>query len=141
MGNPFRTAHNASNLAEAHAELGNLDQAEEFANVVLQQNEPQSHPYALYTLGTVYLRRRHLAQAERSYDQSRRLAAINDDLYLLAFAWRALGEVARMQGSEERAGSAFAAAVELFRRLQIDEEVRHTEALAAARPVSQEQPL
>jgi tetratricopeptide (TPR) repeat protein len=141
MGNPFRTAHNASNLAEAHAELGNLDQAEEFANVVLQQNEPQSHPYALYTLGTVYLRCGNLAQAERSYDQSRRLATINDDLYLLAFAWRALGEVARMQGSEERAGPAFAAAVELFRRLQIDEEVRHTEALAAARPVPQKQPL
>ncbi|HMN29131.1 MAG TPA: hypothetical protein PKE45_13345, partial [Caldilineaceae bacterium] len=29
MGNPFRTAQNASNLAEAHAELGNLDQAEQ----------------------------------------------------------------------------------------------------------------
>lgn len=132
MGDPFRTAQNASNLAEAHAELGNLDQAEEFANVVLRQNQPQSHPYALYTLGTVHLRRGDLAQAERSYDQSRRLATINDDVYLLAFAWRALGEVVRAQGREGEAQEAFAQALALFRRLEIDEEIRRTALLAGA---------
>src|SRR5690606_2324643 len=54
MGNTFRVAQNASNLAEAHAELGNLGDAQHFAELVLQQEEPHSHPYALYTLGTVY---------------------------------------------------------------------------------------
>jgi tetratricopeptide (TPR) repeat protein len=130
-GNPFRTAQNASNLAEAHAELGNLDEAEQYANLVLRQDEPQSHPYALFTLGTVQLRRGDLVQAERCYDQSRRLAAINDDRYLLAFAWRAHGEVLRAQGRAIDADHAFAQAIELFRTLQIDEEMRRTEALAA----------
>jgi tetratricopeptide (TPR) repeat protein len=133
VGNAFRTAHNASNLAEAHAELGNFDQAEEYAHVVLRQNQPQSHPYALYTLGTIHLGRGDLLQAERSYDQSRRLAEINDDLYLLAFAWRALGEVMRAQGHKARAEQAFAQALDLFRRLQIDEEVRRTEVLVDSR--------
>ena len=131
MGNSFRTAQNASNLAEAHAELGNLDEAERHARAVLGLEEPQSHPYALYTLGTVGLRRGDLAQAERSYDQSRRIAEINDDAYLLAFAWRALGEVARARGHEDGAQAALAQAAELFRRLGIAEELRRTEALAA----------
>lgn len=131
MGNSFRTAQNASNLAEAHVELGNLEQAEAYATIVLQQNEPQSHPYALYTLGTVNLRRGDLLQAERSYDQSRRIAETNDDRYLEAFAWRALGEVALAQKHEPQARQAFAQSIELFRRLNIDEEVRRTEALAA----------
>lgn len=109
--------------------------------MVLRQNEPQSHPYALATLGAVQLRRGDLIQAERFYDQARRLATINNDRYQLAFAWRALGEVARAQGSEERAGPAFAEAIELFRKLQLADEVRHAEDLAAAAPLSRELPL
>lgn len=132
LGDPFRAAQHAANLALAHAELGSLDQAEALAHSVLRQDEPQSHPAALYALGVVQLRRGDLAQAERYYDQSRRLALINDDRYQLGFAWRALGEVARAQGSEERAGPAFAEAIGLFHTLQLDEEVRRTEDLAAA---------
>jgi tetratricopeptide (TPR) repeat protein len=129
MGNAFRVAQNASNLAEAHAELGNLDQAEHYARIVLGQEEPQSHPYALYTLGTVYLQRGKLNEAERYYEQSRLIAESNDDSYLLAFAWRALGEVFRAQGQPAQA--AFAQAIALFRQLNIDDEARRTEALAA----------
>jgi tetratricopeptide (TPR) repeat protein len=133
MGNSVRTAQNASNLAEAHAELGNLDEAERCAQLVLRQEEPQSHPYALYTLGTVYRRRGDARSAERYYDQSRRIAEANDDTYLLAFAWRALGEVARAQHDAGRAEVAFERAIELFTRLNIPEEARETERLAAQR--------
>ena len=91
MGNPFRTAQNASNLAEAYAELGNLEQAQQYAELVLQQEEPHSHPYALYTLGTVYLRREDLSHAQAYYEQSRKIAEMNDDAYLQAFAWRPPG--------------------------------------------------
>jgi tetratricopeptide (TPR) repeat protein len=131
MGNSFRIAHNASNLAEAHAELGNLEQAERYAMLVLEQEEPQSHPYALYTLGTVFLKRQDWVRSGRHYDESRRMAEANDDNYLLAFAWRALGEVARAQKQADQAGQAFAQALELFRRLNIPDEIRQTEQLAA----------
>jgi tetratricopeptide (TPR) repeat protein len=131
MGNGVRIAQNASNLAEAHAELGNLGQAEHYAQLVLQQEQPQSHPYALYTLGTVYRQRDDWHNAQRYYDQSRRIAEINGDSYLLAFAWRALGEVARMQGEQQQAREAFAQALELFAHLDIPEEVRETERIIA----------
>jgi tetratricopeptide (TPR) repeat protein len=129
MGNPFRTAQNASNLAEAHAELGNLAQAQLYAELVLQQEEPHSHPYALYTLGTVYLRRGDWSQAEAYYEQSRKVAEQNDDAYLQAFAWRALGEVHSEAGRTAQATAAFAQSLDLFQYLNIAEEARQTEQL------------
>jgi tetratricopeptide (TPR) repeat protein len=129
MGNPFRTAQNASNLAEAHAELGNLDQAQHYAELVLEQEEPHSHPYALYTLGTVYLRRGDWNQAEAHYEQSRRIAEMNDDAYLQAFAWRSLGEVYLAQARDTQATNAFTQALDLFRHLNIADEARQTEQL------------
>jgi tetratricopeptide (TPR) repeat protein len=129
MGNTFRTAQNASNLAEAHAELGNLAQAQHFAEIVLEQEEPHSHPYALYTLGTVYKLRGEWAKAEQHYALSRQIAEMNDDAYLLAFAWRALGEVHLAQGHTAEAHRALDSALALFQRLDIAEEVRQTEAL------------
>lgn len=130
MGNPFRTAQNASNLAEAHAELGNLEPAQHYAELVLQQEEPHSHPYAMYTLGTVAKLRGDWELSERYYEQSRRIAEDNDDTYLLAFAWRALGEVYAVRGKRAQADAAFGQALELFQRLSIAEEVRQTEQLA-----------
>ena len=129
MGNPFRTAQNASNLAEAHAELGNLEEAQQYAELVLEQEEPHSHPYALYTLGTVYLRRGDWSQAEAHYEQSRKIAEANDDIYLQAFAWRALGEVYQAQGRTAQATGAFTQALDLFRYLNIADEARQTEQL------------
>lgn len=131
IGHSSRIAQNASNLAEAHAELGNLDRAQHYAEIVLQLEEPQSHPYALYTLGTVARQRGDLEQAERSYDQSRRIAEMHDDSYLAAFAWRAIGEVSRARGASDRARQAFAQALELFRRLSLSDEAGETERLAA----------
>ena len=131
MGNTFRVAQNASNLAEAHAELGNLPQAQHFAELVLQQEEPHSHPYALYTLGTVYKARGDWALSERHYEQSRQIAEMNDDAYLLAFALRALGEVYLAQARRDDACTALDAALQLFQRLNIAEEVRQTAEIAA----------
>ena len=129
MGNPFRTAQNASNLAEAHAELGNLEPAQRYAELVLAQEEPHSHPYALYTLGTVYKQRGDWERSWLSYDHCRQMAETNDDTYLLAFAWRALGEVYVATQQQASADAAFAQALELFQRLNIAEEVRRTEEL------------
>ncbi|MEZ4768103.1 MAG: tetratricopeptide repeat protein [Caldilineales bacterium] len=126
MGNSFRTAQNASNLAEAHAELGNLEPAQHYAELVLEQEEPHSHPYALYTLGTVYKLRGDWERSFVSYDHSRKMAEANDDTYLLTFAWRALGEVYTHTARAGDAQAALAEALELFERLAIAEEVRRT---------------
>jgi tetratricopeptide (TPR) repeat protein len=129
MGNTPRAAQNASNLAEAHAELGNLDEAQHFAELVIQQEEPHSYPYALYTLGTVYRARGEWALSAQHYDQSRQIAETNDDAYLLAFALRALGEVYLAQRHFEDARAKLDAAAQIFQRLNIAEEVRQTEAI------------
>ena len=129
MGNPFRTAQNASNLAEAHAELGNLEPAQQYAELVLAQEEPHSHPYALYTLGTIYKLRCDWERSILFYDHSRQMAETNDDTYLLAFAWRALGEVYTASQQPAMAEAALAQALELFRRLNIPDEIRRTEEL------------
>lgn len=131
MGNPFRTAQNASNLAEAHAELGQLDEAQHFAELVLNLEEPHSHPYALYTLGTVNRKRDDLARAQAYYDQCRQFAESNDDTYLLAFAVRALGEVYMDAHNLHSARDAFHQAEVLFLRLDIQEEVSQTRTLLA----------
>ena len=57
------------------------------------------------------------------------MAETNDDTYLLAFAWRALGEVYVATQQQASADAAFAQALELFQRLNIAEEVRRTEEL------------
>ncbi|MEZ4560881.1 MAG: tetratricopeptide repeat protein [Caldilineaceae bacterium] len=117
------------NLAEAHAELGNLDAAATYAELVLQQEEPHSHPYALFTLGKVHGLRGQWTTAQQYYDQSRRIAEMNDDTYLLAYAWRALGEVHQALDDAPAAHSSLAHALQLFQRLDMDEEIRRTQAL------------
>lgn len=139
MGNSVRVAQNASNLAEAHAELGNLDPAQHFANLVLRQEEPQSHPYALYTLGTVYRMRGELPQSARYYDESRGMAERHDDAYLLAFAHRALGEVRRAQGQAAQAQAHFAQALQLFQQLNIPDEIAQTRQVAEAHDANRPQ--
>jgi tetratricopeptide (TPR) repeat protein len=121
MENPVRIAQNASNLAEAHAELGNLNEAQHFAELVLQQEEPHSHPYALYTLGTVRRRQQRFAEAEQYYSQCRRLSEINDDTYLLAYAWRALGTLYAEQGQADLARQALRESLRLSTLLGIDD--------------------
>ena len=108
-------------LAEAHAELDNLNEAQHFAELVLQQEEPHSHPYALYTLGTVRRRQQHFAEAEQYYSQCRHLSEINDDSYLLAYAWRALGTLYAEQGQAEIARQALQEALRLSTMLGIDD--------------------
>jgi tetratricopeptide (TPR) repeat protein len=126
MGNSVRTAQNASNLAEAHAELGNLEQAEQYATLVLGLEEPQSHPYALYTLGSVQRTRRNWAQAERMYTQARLIAEANDDRYLLAFTWRALGDLFHDQGRLSEAATHYNQAIDGFTQLNLPAEVHAT---------------
>ena len=122
MQNPYWTALNATNLAEAYVELGQPDQAEQFAQIVLQQEEPHLHPYALFTLGRVQKERDDLVEAELYFTQAQQIAEMNEDVYLLAFAWQALAELYHQQEQYDLAQSAAQRALSLFKKIDLADE-------------------
>jgi len=123
VGDSVRIAQNASNLAEALAELDQLVEAESAAQLVLDQEEPHSHPYALYTLGTIQRKQQRLVEAELYYDQARKVAELNEDHYLAAYAWEALAESYQAQGKQAAAQQAVRRAEAGFQRLGIAEKI------------------
>lgn len=132
MGDSFWIALNASNLAEAQVEIGNYDEAERAANLVLAEEEPHSHPYALFTLGRVRQAGGRLDEAQSVLQQARRLAETNEDRYLLAYCWEEIGKVQRAAAAHEAAADSFGRALELFRALNIREKVADVQALLQA---------
>ncbi|GAB4195966.1 MAG: hypothetical protein OHK0022_13080 [Roseiflexaceae bacterium] len=126
LGQPYGRAVASQNMAEAHLALGHLDAAEQAARRVLAEEEPSTMPDGLRVLGEVALARGELAVAEELLDQSRRLAEQNQDPYLAAYAWRALGQVRQTQRRPDAARVAFAAAVELFGELGLAHEIAKT---------------
>ena len=97
MGHSYWTAINASNLAEIYTELNELGEAETQALFVLEQEEPHSHPYALFTLGRVRQRQARLTEAELYLDQASTVANMNGDRFLLAYCWEELGKLHQEQ--------------------------------------------
>ncbi len=132
MNTPYWMAMNAANLAEAYFELGDLDHAEHYALQVIEHEEVDSYPYALFTLGSVRRRQQRLADAQQFYTQACHIAEKNEDRFLLAYAQRGLGEIYAGQGQPALAEPAYQQALTLFRQLAIDAEVQATSQLLAA---------
>lgn len=116
-GMPFWTAVTAANLAEAHYEVGNLAQAQAMAQRVLQTEETHAYPYAQFTLGLVAQAEGKLATAVAHFTESRNQAQTNDDRYMAAYAWRALGSVLLRQGDSEAGREALQRASDQFAAL------------------------
>ena len=129
LGDSFWIALNASNLAEAHVELGNYAEAERYAHQVLAEEEPHSHPYALFTLGRVHQANGRWTDAEAVLQQARRLAEINEDRYLLAYCWEEIGKVQRAGAAHDTALVSFSQALALFQDLQIEDKANGLQAL------------
>ena len=115
-----------SNLAEAYLELGRLDEALAYAQRVLQLENPRSRPYALYTLGLIHQRQGRADYAAVSFEDGLRVAQRNGDVYIQAFLQRNLGRLHREQGRPAAAAAALAAALDLFRRMNIGSEIEQT---------------
>ncbi|MCB8925619.1 MAG: tetratricopeptide repeat protein [Ardenticatenaceae bacterium] len=130
-GMPFWTAVTAANLAEAHYELGNLEQAQRMAHKVLQTEETHAYPYAQFTLGLVAQAEGVLATAVSHFTESRNQAQSNDDLYMTAYAWRALGSVLMAQGETTAGQEALAEARRQFKQLGLTAELEKTDRLLA----------
>ena len=129
---PFWTAVTAANLAEAHYELGNLEQARAMANRVLQTEETHAYPYAQFTLGLVAQAEERLATAVAHFTESRNQAQNNDDLYMAAYAWRALGSALLRQGDTAAGHKAIQQASQQFAALGLTTEQAKTQQLLAA---------
>jgi tetratricopeptide (TPR) repeat protein len=126
----YPAANAGVNLAEAHLELGNLEEAERYALEVLDLEERQAYPYACFNLGRVAFIRGNHAKARGYLEQSVRSADMNEDRYMQAYALRELGKV--LLTSEEAIGSEqLRAAQQLFQQLGMTQEVQETEKLLA----------
>jgi tetratricopeptide (TPR) repeat protein len=119
-------------LAEAYLETGELVKAEETAYEALDMEEAQTMPYALFTLGQVRRRRQQWESAAQHLVESARLARMNQDTYMEAYAQRTLGEIFAEQKQVTEAKSTLEQALALFRQLEMDDEVRRTEAQLGA---------
>ncbi|MBX3000140.1 MAG: tetratricopeptide repeat protein [Caldilineaceae bacterium] len=128
MGNSFWIALNASNLAESHVELGNYAEAEVYAQMVLAEEEPHSHPYALFTLGRVRQGQGRSADALFALHQARQIAEMNEDRYLLAYCWEEIGKI-QAKSNDSQAAASLDQALHLFRSLKIDEKAAEVQAL------------
>ena len=82
--NSYWIAQNMSNLATVYFELGDFPQAQQYAERTLEQEEPQSYPYALFTLGQVRHAQQQWDEAIAYFARVRQIAQQNEDHFLLA---------------------------------------------------------
>ncbi|MFN8489470.1 MAG: tetratricopeptide repeat protein [Caldilineaceae bacterium] len=82
--NSYWIAQNTSNLATVYFELGDLAQAQQYAEQTLDQEEPQSYPYALFTLAQVRHAQGQWDEANTYFERVRRIAEQYEDTFLLA---------------------------------------------------------
>lgn len=119
----------AANLAEAYFELGQFDEAEKFARQVIALEEAHSVPYALLTMGSLARARGDIAIAEGYFTQSLQMAEENEDVFMVAYAQRAVGEVLVKLGRVAPGREALTTALQLFKKLGIEPEIEPTQAL------------
>ena len=119
----------ASNMAEAYYGLGDYAQAEQQARQVLDLEEAHSYPYAMYTMGLVTRAQAQLEQSAAWLEQCQQMARQNNDPYLEAYAWRALGETLATQANHQAARTAYEQALTLFEEMGNSPEVTKTQAL------------
>jgi tetratricopeptide (TPR) repeat protein len=89
---PYYTAIEAANLAEAYFETGDYENAQQYAYAALEQEEKLAYPYALFTLGRVKGVHKAWEEAEAHFIESARIAQHSEDFYMVAYAQRGLAE-------------------------------------------------
>lgn len=129
---PYWSALCANTIAEAYFELGELENAEQYAMEVVSHEDSEFFPYGLFTIGSMRRAMQKLHEAQSLLSQSCAIAEENEDRYLLAFAKRALGEVEADLDNTKIAPSHFTAALALFVQMDIEPEIEKTKKLLAA---------
>ncbi|MDM8529026.1 tetratricopeptide repeat protein [Anaerolineales bacterium HSG24] len=114
------------NMSEACLGLGRLDEAEQLAWQVIQAEEQEHLPDGLRVFGEVQFKRGNLSEARKYIQESINMAQQNQDQYLEAYGWRALGQVHQAAEKHHDAAQAFERAVALFEAIGVKSEVEKT---------------
>jgi tetratricopeptide (TPR) repeat protein len=109
----FLIAGIATNAAEACLKLGQLDEAEQFVQRALREEEERHRPTALVAWGQIAQRRGDLSQAVRVLREAVCEAQAIEDKLCEVAALRALAEALRQQGVTHEAEGADARAAQL----------------------------
>jgi tetratricopeptide (TPR) repeat protein len=123
VNQPYWLSLNEANLAEALANLEDLQPAEEWAWRALAHEETAVRPYCLYVLGHIRRLQRQFDAAERFCRDALASANINGDLWAAGPAWRVLGETYRDWSRPRDARAAFDQAIQLYTQLGVSVEV------------------
>lgn len=134
INSPYWIALNASNLAEAHFELGNLPEAEQFAFKTIEQEETDTFAYGLWVLARVRQAQDRPEEAKGLLAQAIQIADDNEDRWQVAYSRRTLGEVCADVGELDAARREFGAAITLFQQMEIEAEVEKTQQLVERLP-------
>lgn len=123
---PYWLALNTANIAEAYFVINELERAEHFAVLSLREEEASLRPYALTTLGRVFLARGDSRESERYLREAIATAQEAQDKWAEAPAWRALAITLRKIGQHPAATEAFQTALNLYEEMKLGKEVERT---------------
>ncbi|MDX1414878.1 MAG: tetratricopeptide repeat protein [Candidatus Promineifilaceae bacterium] len=116
----------SNNLAEAYMELGDLEQAKEFAYRVLRLENERSLPYTHYTLGLVFEKEHQYDRAEQTLQQGILLAQQIEDKFIEAYLQRALGQLLVRRRKDVQGNTVLQSALHLFEAIGLTKEVEIT---------------
>ncbi len=125
------TAVTAANLAEASFECGQLEDAAAYAQQVLSIDVPHTYPYAWYTLGLVARQEANNATAINAFQTCQQIAAANEDIFIEAYAWLALGEIWLTANKHQEAHMSLLQARQQFKQMSMPTETQQAENLLA----------
>ncbi len=128
LGHAYLIAGLCVNAAEASLGMGELDEAEHYAQQALQQEEDTTQPYAMTVVGMVQKRREQWTQAEATLQFAVQAAVQIEDRYAEAVALRELGCVLQVQ-QKNTAPEMFSRAVALFTEMGLSQEADKTRKL------------
>jgi len=124
---PFLAALAEANLAEAYANIGDVDHAERYVESGLRAEEVAARPYLLYVLGHVHRLRGQYKQAERVGREAIHSAEENQDIWALGPAWRTLGDTYAHWRKPTQAHDAWREALHIYQRLGVAKEIAFIE--------------
>lgn len=120
------TADASVNLAEIFLNLGNFDEAVHWAEVSMAQEQTVVIPYALNVIGLVDNAQKNFVHAETCFRAV--IQQETSEPYIIACAWRGLGEMYKLQGQAIMANEAFQKAIAMFEQQNMQNEIDKTRA-------------
>jgi tetratricopeptide (TPR) repeat protein len=129
MGTDFWVASNANNIADSYLESGELDLAETYAKKVIEQEDPSTLGYGIFTLGDIQRRKGNFQEAIDTLKMSLSQAARTEDRYLTAYCYQALGESQIGLNNIKKAQEILLEAKKLFSEMDIPSELEKTQNL------------